>query len=53
MDPSIIKEENLEMLIDTISKMMHILGRKEEEYKVEVGVAYSKQPIPFSWEEQT
>ena len=35
-------EVKLEMLTDTINKMMHILGRKEEEYKVEVGVAYSK-----------
>ena len=43
-------EVNLEMLTDTINKMMHILGRKEEEYKVEVGAAYLKQPIPFPWE---
>ena len=41
------------MLTDTIRKMMHILAKKEEEYKVEVGATYSKQPIPFPWEEQT
>ena len=53
MDPSIKKEAKLEMLIDTIRKMLHILGRKEEKHKVEVGVAYSKQPILFPWEEKT
>ena len=43
----ISSEVELEMLTDTINKMMHILGRKEEEYKVEVGATYSKQPVPF------
>ena len=38
-------------MINTINKMMHILGRKEEEYKVEIGVDYSEHPVPFSWEE--
>ena len=47
----ISSEVKLEMLTDTINKMMHILGKKEEEYKVEVGADYSKHPVPFSWEE--
>ena len=38
----ISSEVKLEMLTDTINKMMHILGKKEEEYKVEVGADYSK-----------
>ena len=53
MDPSMNREAKLEMLIDTFSKMIHIPDRKEEKYKVEVGAAYSKQTIPFPWEEQT
>ena len=44
-------EVKLEMLTDTIKKIMHILNRKKEKYKVEVGADYSKQPVPFSWEE--
>ena len=44
-------ELKLEMFTDTIKEMTHILGRKEEEYKVEIGANYSKQPVPFSWEE--
>lgn len=47
----ISSEVKLEMLTDTISKTMHILGRKDEKYKVEVGADYSKHLVPFSWEE--
>ena len=32
----------LERLTNTINEMVHLLGRKEEEYKVEVSADYSK-----------
>ena len=38
----ISSEIKLEMLIEKINKMMHMIGKKEEEYKVEVGADYSK-----------
>ena len=53
MDPSVNREENLEMLIDTLNKLMHLLDRKGEKHKVKVDAAYSKQPTLFPWEEHT
>ena len=53
MDPSMNREAKVERLVDTFSRLMHLLDRKGEKYKVKVGATYSKQPILFPWEEQT
>ena len=38
----ISSEVKLDRLTDAIRKMVHLLGRKEEEYKFEVSADYSK-----------
>ena len=43
----------LKMLTNATNKMMHIMDRKDKEYKGEVGAVHSKQPRLFTWEEQT
>ena len=53
MDPSMNREAKLDMLIDTFSKLMHLLDRKGEKHKVQVGAIYSKKPTLFPLEEQT